>query len=194
MHQTWKAIFFNTEQSLLNHFLLDRLPPFKTVVMVFPIDRKTSHQQRLSDKSSAAENYWCRKIKQSAQIRLFRTMILQSIIPSLESRLSDACKTDLDRLLVAADKQLFVKRSSSCDNRYEKPSSFSCGRIAPVTFHRRPQPKLRINWHSSRSPSLPALGNLPSHLAQRSHWTQKCGVMAKSLQVIDSETLSSYFG
>ena len=45
----------------------------------------------------------------------------------------------------------FVKRNSSCTNRYEKPSSFWRGRIAPVIYRRRPQPKLIINCDSKQA-------------------------------------------
>ena len=42
-----------------------------------------------------------------------------------------------------AEELLIVKRNSSCANRYEKPSSFCCGRIAPAIYRRRPRLKLR---------------------------------------------------
>jgi len=45
-----------------------------------------------------------------------------------------------------ADELLIVKRNSSCANRYEKPSSFCCGRIAPAIYRRRPRLKLRKTW------------------------------------------------
>ena len=48
----------------------------------------------------------------------------------------------------------FVKRNSSCTNRYEKPSSFWCGRIAPVIYRRRPQPKLNINCDSKQADQI----------------------------------------